>query len=92
MHPRRIGPLMTHFRLALRMGRVTGTDLQSAYSAGALSQEDWAELVQSCRGCAWAGKCPDWMDDHAGAEEAPEPCPNRARFAALKAEFPAREK
>ncbi len=76
---------MTHFRLVLRMGQTTGTDIVGAHRSGRLSQQDWAEMIQFCRGCAWAQDCPEWMDQHEGGAEAPHSCPNRSRFAALKA-------
>ncbi|MDA7966086.1 MAG: DUF6455 family protein [Ruegeria sp.] len=76
---------MTHLRLVLRMGQATGTDIVAAHRAGQLSQSDWAEMVQYCRGCEWASTCPDWLDDNETAPEAPCTCPNRHRFAALRA-------
>lgn len=88
---RRLGPLMTHLRLALRMGRTTGTDLQAAYKDGALPQEDWAEMVQSCRACSWGERCPEWLSSHEHVDDAPETCPNRARFSELKAKYPLKE-
>lgn len=81
----RLGQIMTHLRLVLRMGRVTGTDIVSAHREGRLTQEEWAEMVALCRGCEWARACPDWLNENETAEQAPCTCPNRARFAALKA-------
>ena len=81
----RLGKLMTHLRLVLRMGRATGVDVVAAHREGRLSHEDWAEMVQSCRACDWAGTCPEWLDEHERVCEAPETCPNRARLAELAA-------
>lgn len=75
---------MTHLRLVLRMGEATGTNLVAAHRSGRLSQDDWAEMVQFCRGCEWAQACPAWLDENDNAEAAPRTCPNRARFSALK--------
>ncbi len=80
-----LGQIMTHVRLILRMGQATGTDLVAAHKVGRLSQEGWAEMIQSCRGCEWACACPEWLDQNENAPHAPENCPNRKRFAALKA-------
>ncbi|MES0863065.1 DUF6455 family protein [Ruegeria sp. SCPT10] len=75
---------MTHLRLVLRMGQATGTDLVTAHRTGHLSQEDWAEMIRCCRGCMWAKQCPEWLNEREVAAAAPNRCPNRARFAALK--------
>ncbi len=80
-----LGNIMTHFRLVLRMGQTTGADLVHAHRSGKLSQEEWAEMIQFCRGCSSAQDCPEWMDRQAAGADAPQTCPNRAKFAALKA-------
>lgn len=80
-----LGEVMAHVRLVLRMGRATGADIVAAHRNGHLSQQDWARMIRSCQGCACAHQCPDWLDEHETAFDAPERCPNRARFAALKA-------
>jgi hypothetical protein len=80
-----LGNIMTHFRLVLRMGQTTGADLVQAHRSGKLSQEEWAEMIQFCRGCASAQDCPEWMDRQTAGADAPRICPNRAKFAALKA-------
>lgn len=79
-----LGQVMTHLRLVLRMARTTGTDVVAAHRDGVLSQQDWAEMVQLCRGCEWARDCGDWMRENESTERAPCTCPNRDRFAALK--------
>ncbi|WP_170758459.1 DUF6455 family protein [Ruegeria lacuscaerulensis] len=79
-----LGELMTHLRLVLRMGRATGTDVVAAHRQGHLTQQDWADMIQNCRGCEWANQCPDWLDQHETVPGAPQPCRNRKRFAALK--------
>ena len=35
-------------------------------------------------GFEWAGRCPAWLDENQSIAEAPETCPNRARFAELR--------
>lgn len=80
-----LGKLMEHVRLVSRMAQVTDTDLVGAYAAGDLSQDEWAEMVQTCRSCDWAGRCGDWMDEHDQVSCAPSTCLNRQRFEALQA-------
>lgn len=80
-----LGRLMKHFRLVMRMAQTTGTDVQGAMEDGTLPQEDWADMVQTCRQCGWSGKCEDWLDTHEEAGCAPENCLNRARFEAIRA-------
>ncbi len=79
-----LGKLMKHVRLIGRMARATQTDLVDASEAGDLSQSDWADMVQTCRTCGWAGSCREWLDTHDKAECAPDTCLNRARFEDLK--------
>ncbi|MGV6805702.1 MAG: DUF6455 family protein [Ruegeria sp.] len=78
--------MMRHVRLALRMGQVTGTDIVSAHRHGRLSQKDWAEMIQNCRGCEWAEECACWLETRDQLVSAPRICPNRKRFAKLKHE------
>ncbi|WP_280960211.1 DUF6455 family protein [Antarcticimicrobium luteum] len=85
-----LGRLMDHVRLIERMAMATGTDLVGAYEAGALSQADWAAMVRTCRGCAWAGNCGAWLDRHETVPCAPASCPNRQPFRDLRSRTPAR--
>jgi Family of unknown function (DUF6455) len=79
-----IGNLMDHVQLVARMARATRTDLVAAFDAGSLSQQDWADMVQTCRHCGWAARCSDWLDENDRIDCAPETCPNRDRFEWLK--------
>lgn len=79
-----LGQIMTHLRLVLRMGQLTGVDIAAAHQNGHLSQQDWADMVQRCRGCAWARSCSDWLDRRDSVAAVPNTCPNRAQFTALK--------
>ncbi len=81
----KLGHVMTHLRLVLQMARATGTDIVAAHRDGRLSQEAWAEMIRSCRGCEFARACPKWMKDNETVDRAPCTCPNRKQFAALKA-------
>ena len=80
-----LGEIMTHLRFVMRMGQVTGADMIAAHRTGHLSQQDWADMIRFCRGCAWACDCPKWLDENESGADAPKTCPNRARFAAVKA-------
>jgi hypothetical protein len=80
-----LGEVREHVRLVSRMAQATGTDLVGAYEAGDLTQEAWAEMVQACRGCGWAGDCGTWLDAHDQVDHAPKDCPNQARFLDLQA-------
>ncbi len=78
------GSNMRHWQLVNQMAKTTDTDLVSAFVEGRLSADDWAEMVNACRGCAWAETCDGWLDAHPHEDAAPRPCCNRARFAALQ--------
>nr|WP_321251922.1 DUF6455 family protein [uncultured Ruegeria sp.] len=80
-----LGHIMTHLRLVLRMGQATGVDIAAAHKGGYLTQRDWSNMVQRCRGCNWASACPEWLDRCEDASNAPEICVNKAQFAVLKA-------
>ncbi|WP_353308653.1 DUF6455 family protein [Shimia sp. NS0008-38b] len=83
-----LGDRRHHYWLAQRMAQLTQTDLVAAREAAALSQKDWAEMVEHCRGCDWEAGCGRWQAQQAladsPAENAPEGCANQARFAQLK--------
>lgn len=81
-----LGNTMEHVRLVSRMAQATGTDLMGATQAGKLSQEEWADMVQTCRSCVWSERCPDWLACHERVDAAPDTCLNRAEFAALKSQ------
>ncbi|WP_101067776.1 DUF6455 family protein [Roseovarius salinarum] len=79
-----LGPPRRHYWLLKRMARATGTDLVRARHAGSLDGPDWAEMVQRCRGCGWAGGCARWLRAEPHREVPPHGCANRARLARLK--------
>lgn len=81
-----LGEQNLHFWLAQRMAKLTETDLVEAMQAAQLTQEDWAAMVEDCRGCDWTGNCRKFLDQNAGqtVEAAPDTCRNQERFAALK--------
>ena len=80
-HPHPLGPENRHYWLAVTMARKTGADMQRALDDGVISHQDWATLVQRCRGCGWAEGCNRWMaaqDD--AAADVPQACPNAPVF------------
>lgn len=83
---RPLGDENRHYWMAVKMAKATGTDLQSALEEGRISHQDWADLVQRCRGCAWVEGCACWMArQEAGTAEVPQACPNAATFEAVLA-------
>ncbi len=86
----KLGDPMDHVRLMARMGQTLGIDLVAAHAAGDLSQNEWAAMVQDCRGCEWGAGCSDWLETNDTAGQAPRPCPNRAVFRRLKSSRHAR--
>ncbi|MEM1077766.1 MAG: DUF6455 family protein [Pseudomonadota bacterium] len=83
--PQKLGDTTEHFWLIQRMAKTAGLDLAEAMHQGALDQEDWAAMVNRCRGCAWAEGCHRWLDVvDQRSDSAPEPCLNRARMTELK--------
>lgn len=83
-----LGDRNAHFWMVQRMAQVTDTDLVAAMQQAELSQEDWAEMVEQCRGCDWETGCCKYLESHERADQheavAPEPCQNRKRFLQLK--------
>lgn len=83
-----LGDRTEHYWLAQRMAQLTQTDLVAAMAQAELSQEDWAEMVERCRGCNWEAGCNRYVAAHermALTEEvAPESCVNKNRFKRLK--------
>ena len=83
--PLPLGDETEHYWLVQRMAKATGVDLVRAMEAGLLSQDDWAGIVNRCRGCEWAEGCGQWLGRPVDDTRAfPEPCLNRKRLASLK--------
>ena len=88
MHP--LGDAMQHLQLLARMGKHLGADLVEAFEAGKITQEDWAEMITSCRGCDAPEGCRSWLEnqDHtevaAKAARPPAYCCNAARLLKLR--------
>jgi hypothetical protein len=81
-HPHPLGPENRHYWLAVTMAQKTGADMQHALDTGVISHEDWAMLVQRCRGCGWAEGCDHWMaTQDPGTADVPAACPNADVFA-----------
>lgn len=78
-----LGDPARHVLLVQGMARAAGLDPVALEAAGRLTQEDWAAMIRTCRGCTWAGDCEDWLARTDAVEVAPPTCLNRARLAAL---------
>jgi len=85
--PKPLGDPVTHYWLAKSMAVAAGVDLAHEMEAGRMTQDDWAGLVQRCRGCDWqraGGGCGRWLAlQTPGEAEIPETCDNRDTFAAV---------
>ncbi|MBR9650993.1 DUF6455 family protein [Thalassovita aquimarina] len=81
---KRLGDRKRHYWLAQRMAQTTGTDLTGAYDAGDLSQQQWAEIVEACRGCDWTESCERWLARHETAKEAPAGCTNCGAYMEIR--------
>ena len=80
-----LGDPNRHYWLMQRMLKRTGTDAVTPFAEGDLTAQDWAGLVQTCRGCDNAQGCRKWLEALVpAAEDAPAFCANRKRFAALR--------
>lgn len=79
-----LGDERLHLRLLEEMSLTVGTDLVQAFENGLISNEDWADMVQHCRGCAEPEKCQKWLATRETAPEAPEYCSNLERLAQIK--------
>ncbi|WP_397542884.1 DUF6455 family protein [Roseovarius salis] len=81
-----LGDPRRHYWLLQDMARATGVDLVRAFEEGRLGQNEWAETVERCRACGWAGGCRAWLASGVVDAAPPRPCRNRARFAILHLE------
>lgn len=79
-----LGPEREHYWLALSMAQTVGVDLSRAIEDGQFDQAQWADTVQRCRGCEWAGECKGWLDEHESVAAAPRTCVNADLFTRLK--------
>ena len=78
-----LGKITDHIWLVRRMARATGSDLSTAMQDGEISNQDWSQMVTNCRGCACAGACSGWLDQHeldGTRGDAPTYCENRVTF------------
>ena len=68
-----------HAGLVHRMADTLGVDLAEEAMRGRIREEELRSVVYRCMGCAEAGACDHWLDDHAeGAGAAPDYCRNKS--------------
>ena len=79
-----LGERKRHYWLAQRMAKTTGTDLVGAYATGGLDQEQWADVVETCRSCDWIRGCQRWLANNETGSEVPGSCPNCGAFVRIK--------
>ncbi len=80
-----LGDKLRHYWLAQRMAKQGGLDLARAQGEGLLPQQDWADMVQRCRGCQWTEGCDRWLRALDQGDELSTECVNHDRFTALQA-------
>jgi len=49
-----------------------------------LPQEEWADMVETCRDCDWTNGCVRWLQENQTATEVPPSCPNCGRLTELR--------
>lgn len=77
-----LGDAKQHYWLAQRMAKRAGVDLAQAYQAGQLDQQDWADIVETCRHCTWVDGCQRMLGEATDGEP-PKTCLNCAEFEEL---------
>lgn len=86
--PKPLGDPITHYWLALSMAKAAGVDLVAAMEDGTLTPENWAGMVERCRGCDWErdGGCSRWLSFQDGGDAiVPGSCVNQSVFQDLTA-------
>ena len=80
-----LGDARRHFWLTIGMSRRLGVDLNEAIRDDVLTTMEYTDLVNRCRGCAWADGCESWQAAHPGAvSEVPENCVNTEMWKRLR--------
>ncbi len=75
-----LGKTMDHYWRVICMAGSLGVDLSELRENGRLSDAEWAEMVQKCRGCEWVGGCSSYLEAGARAHERQAGCVNAAVF------------
>lgn len=82
---RRLGRIRDHFWKTIRMAKTLGVDLATHKAQGTLSDQDYAHVVQTCRGCDWAHGCEAWMKAQStGRPDVPQSCANYTTWRTLR--------
>lgn len=85
-----LGDAMHHLNLLARMGKAMDVDLAQAFARDEISAADWAEMIQSCRGCSIPQGCQRWLEAMERGAETPDPvlppqaCCNAERLVQLR--------
>ena len=75
---RPLGNTGVHYWLVHRMAKRCGVNTAKAVTDGAIDQQDWVGMVQTCRGCQWTNGCKRWLEhlDDDGSVTPPAECLN----------------
>ena len=81
MHP--MGDIRKHFWLTLGMAKHTKVDLGAALKDGKITQEEYAGMVNACRGCDEPEACAHWLKTADEGAAPPAYCRNADTFAEI---------
>lgn len=79
-----LGNARDHFWRVIKMAKANRVDLSDALDEGAITVDDYADMITGCRGCAQVGACDRLLATQPVLAEAPDYCVNRKTFAQLK--------
>lgn len=82
-----LGKTPDHLMKIRSMAKAAGADVAAAAMSGALSQKDWAGMVEKCRACEWDEGCARFLAQGCRdvPVDVPEGCVNRDRLRELAA-------
>ena len=79
-----LGNSMDHYWHVIDMAGATDVDLVAAMDAAELDDQEWAAMVQRCRGCEWVNGCDRFLTEREGKRAVPETCVNAHIFRSLQ--------
>lgn len=68
-----MGDTTRHFWLSRSVARTMGLSLTEAMRCGAISADDYARMVDRCRGCALVEACEEWLSSRTDIQRQPMP-------------------
>ena len=79
-----LGNVRDHFWRVIKMAKANRVNLSDALDEGQITVDEYADMINGCRGCSEVGKCDRLLAAQPALAEAPEYCVNRNTFAQLK--------